>query len=115
MSKNIKKVSLLQPVATTTPKKYELALLLPPVLPEDVKNKIIPRISELLSKHAGSVTMKEEWGKRHLAYEINGNEEGYYVFLNLQIVPSNLKAFESELSRMKSDVLRFLIISEENL
>lgn len=91
---------------------YELALLMPPVLPDDIQKRILPKVNKLVSKHKGNLTVTDDWGKRHLAYEVKGNEEGYYLFAKLEILAELLEEFQSELSRI-NDVLRFLLIKEE--
>ncbi len=99
----------------TSLRAYEVPVVLVPILPEDVKSRVIPAINELAEKLGGKISVKEEWGKRHLAYEIKGNEEGYYIFFKLEIAPVKVKEFEQELGRMNKDVLRFLVIREDKL
>ena len=55
---------------------------------------------------------KKIWGKRHLAYVIEGNEEGYYVVYNLEIDKSKITEIQNKLKFM-NDILRFLLVLED--
>ncbi|MDF3005098.1 MAG: 30S ribosomal protein S6 [Candidatus Fimivivens sp.] len=57
----------------------------------------------------GTITNVEEWGKRRLAYPINDENEGYYLFVEFNCAPD----FPAELDRIykiTDGVLRSLII-----
>lgn len=113
MSKN--KAKLLKASTAEGIKKYEVPMVMLPILPEDVKSRVIPKLQKLVEELGGKLDVKEDWGKRHLAYKIKGNEEGYYIFFSLEIAPSQIKKLEQVFSRLNKDILRFLIISEDNL
>jgi small subunit ribosomal protein S6 len=93
---------------------YEVALLLKPLLPDDIKNRVVGAIQKLTSSLGGELETKEVWGKKHLAYSIKGHEEGYYIFFKLELAPAQVKEFSRSL-RLMSDVLRFLVIKETEL
>lgn len=93
---------------------YEVPVVVKPLLPEDVKAKVVPAISKLAEKNGGKLSIKDEWGKRHLAYAIKGIEEGYYIFFNLELEAAKLAEFEKGL-KLIPDVLRFLVIREDYL
>lgn len=109
-----KKSKLLKPEANDSKRKYEVPVVMVPILPEDVKDRVIPSIEKTVKELDGTIKVKEDWGKRHLAYEIDGNEEGYYIFFKLEITPVKVKELEVAFSRM-TDILRFLVIREDKL
>ena len=93
--------------------KYELMVIIKPLLPEDIKSKVLARIEKLIEKAKGKISKTDAWGKRHLAYPIKRHEEGYYVVLDVEMPQENTKEFESEL-KIQNDVLRFMLIREDN-
>lgn len=104
---------------------YELPVLMKPLLPEDIKQKVITGIKDLAEKLGGTLEIKKDkegneliWGKRHLAYPIivNGSkhEEGYYVFFKLELPAAKVAEFRRGLTLM-NDILRFLVIREDQL
>ena len=47
-------------------------------------------------------------GKK-LAYQIDGESKGYYLFMNVQIPPASVKKIISDF-RLNSDILRYLFV-----
>lgn len=94
--------------------KYEVPVVAKPLLPEDIKTKVIPSIQKIVEKLGGKLTVKDEWGKRHLAYQIKGIDEGYYIFFALELDATKVDQFNKAMM-LTQDVLRFLVIKEENL
>ena len=97
--------------------KFEMALVISPELDAEKREKAVQRIARLAEStvvgmyHEGT----DDWGKRRLAYAINGHREGYYHFLKFDLheeVPNSsngLRALDS-LMREDKDVLRFLLV-----
>lgn len=69
---------------------------------------LVEKFKSLISAN-GTITNVEEWGKRRLAYPINDENEGYYLFVEFNCVPG----FPAELDRIykiTDGVLRSLIV-----
>ena len=67
----------------------------------------------LIAENATDVAV-DEWGKRKLAYTINYINEGYYVLLDFECVPS----FPAELDRVfkiTEGIMRSLIICKDDI
>lgn len=92
---------------------YELMVIIKPLLPEDIKSKVLKRVEKLVKDASGSIVSMDAWGKRHLAYKIKSHEEGYYVVMQVKLPEKNVKEFEREL-KLQNDVLRFLLIRKDN-
>jgi small subunit ribosomal protein S6 len=88
--------------------KYELMVILKPLLPEDIRAGIQKRLESLLKKFKGEIKAQDNWGKKHLAYPIKKNDEGYYIVYQLEMDPSTIDSFKQEL-KLISDILRFLL------
>jgi small subunit ribosomal protein S6 len=57
----------------------------------------------------GEVRKIDRWGRRKLAYEIDKQREGFYVFLESQIEPHAIKEIERNLN-LSPFVLRYLVV-----
>ncbi|MFQ5492571.1 MAG: 30S ribosomal protein S6 [Candidatus Dojkabacteria bacterium] len=88
--------------------KYELMVILKPLLPEDIRTGIQKKLEALVKKAKGAMVSQDVWGKRHLAYPITNHNEGYYIVYNLELEPALIDEFEKELKLM-GDVLRYLL------
>ena len=59
--------------------------------------------------HGGTVSKREYWGLRSLAYRIAKNRKGHYMLLGLDANAASLNEMQRQLS-LNEDVLRFLTI-----
>ncbi len=62
--------------------KYELMFIADPELDERGLKKLTEQYLEPVTKEGGSVENTDIWGRRKLAYEIDGKTEGNYVVVN---------------------------------
>ena len=67
--------------------KYEAAIVLSVAQGEDATAALKEKFNDLIAKH-GTIENVDDWGKRRLAYLINDEAEGYYVFFNFESEPS---------------------------
>lgn len=58
---------------------YEVTYIINPGISEEEIRKTTDKFSEMTTEHGGQVVNVDVWGKRRLAYEINGKVEGTYV------------------------------------
>lgn len=91
--------------------KYETVFIVSSKLDEEETKAVIQKFKDLIAEN-GTVDNVDEWGKRHLAYPINKETEGYYVLIDFTSVP----AFTAELDRIykiTDGIIRSLIIRKE--
>jgi len=90
---------------------YETIMILNTKNSEEEIKALVEKFTTLISKN-GTIETVEEWGKRKLAYEINDEAEGYYVYVTFNCTPD----FPAELDRVykiTDGVLRTLIVRKE--
>jgi len=92
--------------------KYELMIILKPLLPEDIRAGVQKKISGFIAEGKGEILKTDVWGKKHLAYPIKKHEEGYYIVHQITLAPNKVSDFKREL-RLMNDILRFLL-SKQN-
>ena len=61
----------------------------------------------------GEVIGMDQWGQRRLAYEIDGQRDGFYVFMHANIDPAGLPELEENL-KLNNAVLRYMLVREES-
>lgn len=92
--------------------KYELMFIADPELDERCLKKLTEQYLELVTKEGGSVDGTDYWGRRKLAYEIDGKNEGNYVVVNYTAEP----ALSDELDRvlnLNESVVRTKILRKD--
>ncbi len=92
---------------------YEAVLVLVPSLDEDRIQAFLQRATEAIEQKGGQVTAVDRWGKRRLAYEIRDQREAHYVLMRLRVDPLGGTAELEHLCRISEDVLRHLIVVEQ--
>lgn len=92
--------------------KYELMLIVQGQIPEDLAKEVINKAKSLLLELGGKEENEDFWGRRKLAYKINGQEHGYYDVLNFQMEGENIKKLEKEL-KLINELIRYLIFRKE--
>ncbi len=70
--------------------------------------------SEIVKNNGGDVTKTEHWGLKTLAYRINKNRKGHYVFFNVDAPSAAMQELERNM-RLSEDVLRYLTVRVDEL
>ena len=70
--------------------------------------------AEIISGGGGSVTKREYWGLRNLAYRIKKNRKGHYMFFNIDAPSAAILEMERNM-RISEDILRYMTIRVEEL
>jgi len=93
-------------------KKYELIFILKADVPEAEMEARVGRVREILGAHDGEITQENHWGVRRLAYEIEYETRGNYMFLRFKSEGSAVAELDKFL-RLDDQVLRHLIVVDE--
>lgn len=88
-------------------RQYELTCILSPQLDGNDLEKTKKEIGEAVGKMGGTISFKESQ-KKDLAYPINKQGQGIYLFSQLSIAPENITNFSKEL-KLNKQILRHLI------
>ena len=88
---------------------YETIYVMKPELPADAIERVSDKITKVIGDYSGSVLMKDDWGKRKLAYQIQKNTRGHYVLINYLATSDVVAEIERHL-RIDDTLLRFLTI-----
>jgi small subunit ribosomal protein S6 len=91
---------------------YECVYILTPDLEEKAVEEFSEQVGELISSGDGEVTKVDIWGKRKLAYEIQGMSEGIYTVLCFK---GSEKILDDMNKKFKFDnkVLRHMVVVDE--
>lgn len=90
-------------------KVYELIIALKPLLPDEVRKGIHKEFVDLIENKDGEVLDVDVWGKRYLAYDIDGQSEAYYILYNFEITPEHISEIKRQL-HLKQEILRNMIV-----
>ncbi len=87
---------------------YEIVLIVHPDLDETALTVIVDKVKGWITESGGSIEKADVWGKRRMAYRMNKQRDGQYVYMVAAIDPK----FNAELERnirFTEPIMRFLI------
>jgi small subunit ribosomal protein S6 len=95
-------------------RRYEIVYIFDSAVEEPQVTEQLERFHALLKSEEipDPILNVSHWGKRSLAYPINGNEVGYYVVVQFSTDPTLLPEFE-RLVKLEEQVIRYQIVLNE--
>ena len=91
---------------------YETTYISQPDLPETELTRIQEKFQNIIDTRQGSVLVRDDLGRRKLAYPIGKHNYGVYVYLNY-VGPADIVAEIERNMRNEDAVIRFLTIRNE--
>lgn len=79
---------------------------------DEAVSTLVQKFKDFIEKNA-TINEFDEWGKRKLAYMINKESEGYYVFFKFDC-ESDFPAELDRVYKITDGILRSLIVKTEN-
>jgi len=90
-------------------REYEFVYVIQPDASAEREAEIHQRIDGVISDHKGRLLLRDDWGKRRLAYEIKKFQKGHYFQVNYLGLGKEVAEIE-RLMRIDADVLRYLSV-----
>ncbi|MBN2402285.1 MAG: 30S ribosomal protein S6 [Spirochaetes bacterium] len=87
---------------------YELTLILR--ITDNVES-LKELVKKILQKYGVSVISEESWDVKRLAYPIEDETEGYYLFMLIESSPNAIDKIIGEF-RLNNDILRYFFIKD---
>ena len=84
---------------------YELTAI---VRNNDV-DSITQKVHDILSKHKATILNEDNWGIKRLAYQIEREKEGFYLFMHIEAPPEAIEKINGEF-KLNNDILRVLTV-----
>lgn len=91
---------------------YELGFILNPEVSEEQSNAILERIRQIVNNNDGQVVRVSQWGRRRLAYPIQHQRDGFYVFFDMILTPETVSELDRNL-KVTEEILRHIIIRRD--
>ena len=88
---------------------YEILYIIHPRFNADEVSALADRVGETIREQGGEVLSVDHWGRRRLAYPIQHELEGSYVFSTFRMPPAGIAELESQL-RIQREVIRSLVL-----
>ena len=89
-------------------KEYELTVLVHPDLETDL-DAPLNTVRELVTGNGGKIVSEDTWGKKKLAYKINGQDFAVYHYMEVEL-PADAPLKISNTLNITDEVLRYLLV-----
>ncbi len=90
-------------------RRYETIFIVKTSVGEDDTNGIIDRVSSIITDDGGTVIKVDRWGLKKLAYLIEKESQGYYVYLDYAGVPKSVTEIE-RIFKIDDRLLKFMTV-----
>lgn len=90
-----------------------MMVALKPLLPDDVRKSVHKEFVQMIEGNGGEILDVDVWGKRYLAYKINGHNEGYYIVYDFKAFPAEITEMKRQLE-LRQEILRYMIVEVDN-
>ncbi|MCR1809322.1 30S ribosomal protein S6 [Haploplasma modicum] len=90
-------------------KQYEVMYIIRPNVEGEVIKQIIDRFNNVFTSHDSNVVELKQIGLKDLAYEIDHNKKGYYVWLSVEATNEAIDEF-NRVVRINEQVMRFIVV-----
>jgi small subunit ribosomal protein S6 len=90
-------------------REYETVYLLKPDLPPEQLSAVKDKFTHVIAEAKGHVLSQGDWGKRKLAYEVQKNHHGHYIYLRYIGAEGLVNQLERLLG-IEDSVMKFLSV-----
>ena len=91
--------------------KYEVMVIVKPA-EEEAINTLVGKIEALIARVGGTVEKVDRWGKRRLAYAVKKFTDGFYVLVNFEADPAEIKEID-RVMKINDEILKHLIVKHD--
>jgi len=92
--------------------RYEVVAIILADLIEEEITSLIERIQTIITDRKGVIAKVDKWGKRHLAYEIKKQRDGYYFLIDFVGDGAIVNEIERNY-KIDDRVLKFMTVKKE--
>jgi small subunit ribosomal protein S6 len=93
---------------------YEGMYIINATLSEDARSKALEKIKNGILEREGKIQKVLEWGKKKLAYSIDGKKEGFYYVIYFEIDTATIKELWKDY-QLNEDLLRYMTMETEEV
>jgi small subunit ribosomal protein S6 len=93
-------------------RKYEIMYIVNPSLNEEATKNVIALVNKIFADNGSKVLAVKELGLKELAYEIQGNRKGFYVWAEVEANTQAVNEFK-RIVGYEEKILRDIIVLED--
>jgi small subunit ribosomal protein S6 len=91
---------------------YELVYIVRPTVDEQAMAAVKEKVEKFIANGSGTISQRDDWGKRSLAYPIAKLTEGFYTVLQFDMPSAGIRDLERSLS-LTEEILRHMVVRQD--
>lgn len=91
---------------------YEVMFIVKPTLEDEATNAVCESMKKVLEDAGATIKDVKNMGRRELAYEVRGFNNGTYFLITVESKPEAVKEF-SRVANISEDVIRNIVVNCE--
>ncbi|MBU0485859.1 MAG: 30S ribosomal protein S6 [Proteobacteria bacterium] len=95
-------------------RRYETISIIHPNSGDEIINEIVAKTTGIIENFGGSIVKIDKWGLKKLAYQINKEEQGYYVLIEYAGQPEAVDELE-RIFRIDDRVLKYMTVKTQEV
>lgn len=92
---------------------YELMFIVRPNLEDEATNVVCENMKKLLEDNKATINEVVNMGRRELAYEVKGFNNGSYFLFKVTCEKETVKEFD-RVANLNEDIIRHIVVKKEN-
>lgn len=92
--------------------RYELLYIVSNKFSEDEVKPIVEKVNKSIADNGGTIVSSADWGKKRLAYPIDGFYYGYYSLVEFEMPGENLAKVD-RMIRMSNEIVRHQTVTKK--
>jgi len=93
---------------------YEGMYIISASLSEEARKKALDRLEVGITGRDGEIVKVHAWGRRRMAYDVQGHREGYYYIIYFNILPDAINELWQEY-HLNEDLVRFMTLRTDEV
>ena len=93
-------------------KKYDLFTIIKPNLDNEEADKVVSRVEEIINGLGGSVSDCDKMGRKKLAYEVAGFQDGFMVNRVVSVPEDKISELKRQI-RLNDSIIRTMFTTKE--
>lgn len=92
--------------------RYETIIVINPNLEAEDVERIVSDVQEIISGSGGIVGKVHNWGKKRLAYDVQGHRDGIYVLIYFEAEPTLIQTLARHFG-LTERVIKYMTVKSE--
>ena len=93
-------------------KKYDLFTIIKPNLDNDEADKVVARVEDIVKSLGGSISDCDKMGRKKLAYEVAGFQDGFMVNQIVTIAADKITELKRQI-KLNDSIIRTMFTTKE--